>query len=91
MITNKEKRKWLKKLRPFLASREIHYGMFKQAEFDIEKKMRKELGEELEFFYVDGECVGIGHCDWERRKKDKNYFPLFHYEEIESGKLNEDK
>ena len=51
--------------------------------------MKEELGEELEFFYVDGDCVGIGHTDWDRRKEGKKYFPLFHNEEIESGKLND--
>jgi len=40
-------------------------------------------GEELEFIYVDGEICGIGHADYNRRKKGKNYFPLFQSEELE--------
>jgi len=40
----------------------------------LQKKMSKELylGIDLEFFYVDGECVGIGASDYSDREK----FPL---------------
>ena len=42
-----------------------------QKEREIEKRMNKKSGLkiELEFFYVDGECVGIGASDFSERKK----------------------
>jgi len=44
------------------------------------RKMSKKIGLEidLEFFYVDGECVGIGAVNWGDRKK----FPLIHDSEL---------
>jgi hypothetical protein len=30
---------------------------------DLEKEMKKELGETIEFFWVDNEVVGIGNKD----------------------------
>jgi len=92
MTTNKSKfKKWLKKLKPFLLTREKAYRKFSAKEYKIEQEMKKQLGENLEFFYVDGECVGIGHSDWKRRKKGKKYFPLLQNDEIESGEFHDYK
>jgi len=51
----------IKKLKPYWAKlREAESRFFKEVRI-IEKQMQKELGdEELEFFWVDGEPVGIG-------------------------------
>jgi len=58
-------------------------GIFEYNFFiNIVKRYAPITKEELEFFYSDGECVGIGHSDWERRKAGKNYFPLFQAEEL---------
>lgn len=81
-MTLKEKKDWAKKLKPFWILRNIAYDKFRKREAEIEKVMSKLTKEELEFFYSDGECVGIGHSDWERRKAGKNYFPLFQAEEL---------
>jgi len=80
-----EKKKWIRKLRPFWKNRKLHYSIFRQAEFALEKKMKKELGEDLEFFYGDMHegCLGIGHTDYNRRNsKKKGYFPLFQNSEF---------
>ena len=79
-MTNADKKKWLNKLRIYWQVRDAHYTEFRKQEWNIEKRMKKETGEELEFFYTDeGSCVGIGHSDYNRRSsKKKNYFPLFH-------------
>jgi len=46
----------------------------------LEKDMNKKLnlGFNLEFFHVDGECVGIGAEDYSKRKE----FPLIHDSEF---------
>jgi hypothetical protein len=76
-MTLKEKKLWIKKLKPFWKARDRHYINFIAIEHAIEFDMKNALGEDLEFFYVDGECVGIGHTDYSRRKRhNKNYFPL---------------
>ena len=48
--------------------------------FELEKKMTKKLslGIELEFFHVDGGCVGIGASNYADREK----FPLIHDTEL---------
>jgi len=71
-----EKKLWIDRLKPFWELREKAYDKFRKREHEIEKAIKKAAGEDLEFFYVDGECVGIGHADWKRRKKGKAYFPL---------------
>ena len=55
-------------------------GRFRGGVMALEKEMTYEagLGIELEFFYVDGECVGIGASKIEDRKK----FPLIHDSEL---------
>ena len=83
-MTPTEKRTWAKKLKPFWEAREKHFKIFRIAEEAIEFDMRACLKEDLEFFYVDGECVGIGHSDFKRRhSKNKDYFPLIHDRELE--------
>ncbi|MEK6847572.1 MAG: hypothetical protein AABX50_00410 [Nanoarchaeota archaeon] len=43
---------------------------------------KAELGIELEFFKVEGECVGIGASDFADRKR----FPLIHDSELNYDK-----
>ena len=54
----------------------LHNAFFKKQEA-LEKEMVKKLnlGIDLEFFYVDNECVGVGAEDYSKRKN----FPLFQY------------
>lgn len=82
-MTKKDRIKWARKLKPFWETREKHMRFFRIAEESIEFDMKVCLKEELEFFYIDGECVGIGHKDSARRKKGKNYFPLINDTELE--------
>ena len=76
-----EKKKWAKKLRGYWALREMVYGKFCLEERKLEEAMKKDLGEDLEFFYGDMHegCLGIGHSDFSKRKK----FPLFQREDLE--------
>lgn len=80
----KQRKEWAKKLKPYWKNREMHYDIFRQAEFDLENKMKKELGENLEFIYgdMDFDCIGIGHSDFSKRKK----FPLFQINDLECQK-----
>src|SRR3989344_4572406 len=59
-------------------SADIFWSLKKQER--LQKEMSKKIGLEidLEFFYVDGECVGIGAVNWGDRKK----FPLIHDSEL---------
>ena len=68
----------IKKLKPYWKARELFLDTFRHRERELEERMKKELGEKLEFFYGDMHegCLGIGHTDWKRRKRGKNYFPL---------------
>ena len=54
----------------------IHKNFLKKQRL-LEKEMTQklDLGIDLEFFYVDNECVGIGAEDYSKRKN----FPLFQY------------
>lgn len=81
-MTNKEKKQWIEHLKPFWEQREKAYDKFRKREFEIEKAIEKATGEDLEFFYVDGECVGIGHFAFSRRKEGKDYFPLINDREL---------
>ncbi|MBU4069866.1 MAG: hypothetical protein KJ646_02700 [Nanoarchaeota archaeon] len=58
-----------KKLKLFFEKyRKLESEFFKDKE-NIEKEMSKKIGKmDLEFFYVDGECVGIGAANWNDRK-----------------------
>lgn len=78
----KEKKEWIKKLKPFWEARKILHDEFRKKEMILEDKMKRELKEDLEFFYSDGEAVGIGHIDFNRRKEGKDYFPLFQAEDL---------
>lgn len=83
-MTPKERKSWIKKLKPFWIFREIAHNKFRKREHEIEKAMSKLCKEELEFFYSDGGCCGIGHADLSRRYcHKKNYFPLIHDRELE--------
>jgi len=54
---------------------------FRENRYALQEKMNKQLnlGINLEFFYVDGECVGIGAENFKDRKK----FPLLQHEDLE--------
>lgn len=73
-INKKELKIITEKLKPYWKK----YGMF-QSQFlkkiaILEKEMNKNINlkTKLEFFYCDGECVGIGAEDHSERK----FFPL---------------
>jgi len=84
-MTLKEKKEWAKKVKKYWRLREIAYGKFRLAEERLEKRMKKELGEELVFIYDEMSmgCVGVGHADYDRRKRNKNYFPLLQQDDLE--------
>jgi hypothetical protein len=81
-MTRKDKKIWIKKLRPFWILRNLAYDKFRKREMEIEKVMKKMTREDLEFIYCDGEACGIGHADYNRRTG-KNSFPLIHDQELE--------
>ena len=70
----KDKEKVIKKLQPFWKKYWEKEEKFRNEVAEIEKEMSKAvgLGVDLEFFNVDGECVGIGASGIEDREK----FPL---------------
>lgn len=80
-----KKKELIKKLRPFwhrhLKLREEFFIKERKLEEEMNKKLK--LDTELEFFYCDGECVGIGAKDYSKREK----FPLIHDTEIENSPL----
>jgi len=69
------------KLKPFWNKRRKLESNFHKKEDKLQKEMNDKLNldVELEFFYVDGECVGIGARDYNKRKN----FPLVHDSELE--------
>jgi len=71
------------KLKPYWKQRQHIYEKFIKAESLIEENMSMEIGEDLEFFYVDGYCVGIGHKNHSRRNQTKNGFPLIHDSDLD--------
>ncbi len=80
-MTRKERKIWIKKLKPFWKKRSIMYDKFRKNEVALEDWMRKNIGEDLEFIYGDMDmgCIGIGHIDDGGRKG----FPLFQQDELE--------
>jgi len=70
----KNKEKIIERLKPFWKNYWDEEKKFMQKILKLEKEMNKKLtlGVELEFFYAEGECVGIGASDYSDRKK----FPL---------------
>ena len=77
----KDKEKVIKKLKPFWDRYWKKEEKFRNEVSELEKEMTERigLGIELEFFYVDNECVGIGAYSNEERKK----FPLIHDSELD--------
>ena len=74
----KHKKETIKLLKKYWEKRNIIQRDFIHKEFKIEEAMSKAVGKELEFFYVDGECMGIGAKDFNERFK----FPLIHEDEL---------
>jgi len=74
------KKDFIKKLKPFWKEWQKARREFLDKQMQIEKEMNKKLGLgiELEFFYCDGECCGIGAADYSEREK----FPLIHDSEL---------
>jgi len=70
------------KLKPFWKKRQSLYSKFFNEERKIEYEMNKNLKSKikLEFFYCDGECVGIGAEDYSERQ----FFPLIHDSELDN-------
>jgi len=70
----KDKEKVIGKLTPFWKKYWEKEEKFRKEVAKLEKEMSKAvgLGVDLEFFYVDGECVGVGASGIDDRKK----FPL---------------
>lgn len=83
-MTNKEKKLWIERLKPFWKLREKAYSKLRKRELEIEKAMKHATGENLMFFYGEMHegCSGIGHYDYERREKGVGYFPLIHSSEL---------
>lgn len=75
-------KKITEKLKPYWREYWKIWDEFSKKSSKLEKRMNKELNlnPELEFFYVDGECVGIGASNYTDRK----FFPL-----IDERELNE--
>ena len=70
-----------RKLGLFWEKRRKFYLDLMKKEEKLQKEMNKKLNlnVEIEFFYVDGECVGIGALDFSKRK----IFPLIHDRDLE--------
>ena len=75
-----KKKELIKKLKPYWKEHLRLRKEFYKKEEKLEKEMNKnpKLGVELEFFYCDGECAGIGAANYPDRKK----FPLIHDTEL---------
>jgi hypothetical protein len=79
-LNRKELQKITKKLKPFWkAYRKLESEHFKKVRA-LEDKMNKKIKAKtkLEFFYVDGECVGVGAENY----SDRNWFPLIQDSEL---------
>jgi hypothetical protein len=74
------KKEIIEKLKPFWKRYWELELEFCNKEQKLQEEMNKKLGLiiELEFFYCDGECCGIGAMDFSDRKK----FPLIHDSEL---------
>ena len=72
------------KLKPFWTKLEKAHLKFLEKQRKIEDEMNKKLNLniKLEFFYCDGECVGIGAENYSDRK----YFPLIQNSDFQSLK-----
>jgi len=77
----KQKKEIITKLKPFWEKYRKVHSEFHKKMIKIEKEMNKKAKPKfkLEFFYCDGEYVGIGASDYARRKN----FPLIHDTELE--------
>jgi len=75
------KRDLVNELKPFWKKRRKLETKFREAELKIEEEMTKKLnvGIDLEFFFCDEGCVGIGASDFSERKR----FPLIHDSELD--------
>lgn len=71
----------IKQLKPFFEKRNKLYLNFLKREVVLQTKMNEKLrlGINLEFFYCDGVCVGIGAENYSDRKT----FPLIHDSDLE--------
>ena len=72
---------WVKRLKPHWDEWCRYRSEFMKKEREIEEKMRKEFGLDLEFFYVDGGCVGIGV------PSNPSSFPLIHDMDLDGTKV----
>ena len=86
-MTKKDHNKWVKLLTPYWKKREEAYSVFMKNERGIELLMNKELKPpvELEFFYGDMGCCGIGAFE------DIDKFQLIHDSDLISAKYKLNK
>ncbi|MEI6058793.1 MAG: hypothetical protein WCP89_03405 [archaeon] len=79
-INKKEIKEITEKLKPFwkkyVKIQNNFYKKIRNLQEEMNKKVRNRTN--LEFFYVDGECVGIGA----ERYSDRKHFPLIHDREL---------
>ncbi len=79
-MNKKETEELIKKLKPFWEKyrklKEEHFEKLKVLENEMNKKVNVKTN--LEFFYCDGECCGIGAEDY----SDREWFPLIHDTEL---------
>lgn len=80
-LSKEELDKIKKKLKPYWKEYSNLEKDFWHKTSELQKKMNKELnlGMDLEFFYVDGECEGIGAENYADREK----FPLIHNSDLD--------
>ena len=81
-MTKKDYNKWAKMLKPYWKKREELMSAFRKNEVALGRLMNQELDPpvELEFFYNDDGCCGIGAVDYVNRDK----FTLIHNSDLVS-------
>ena len=81
-LNEKEKEEFIQKLRLFWKKyqdlSDEHFKKLIILEREMNKKVKAKIN--LEFFYVDGECVGIGAENY----SDREWFPLIQDREFEN-------
>ena len=79
----KANKKTIEKLKPYWKKYQEKREVFDREIIQLEKEMNDNSGlkTELEFFYVDGSCVGIGASYYE----DRTHFPLVQDSELDES------
>ena len=81
-MTKKDYNKWAKMLKPYWKKREELMSAFRKNEVALGRLMNQELDPpvELEFFYNDDGCCGIGAVEYVNKDK----FTLIHNSDLVS-------